>query len=458
MNLVEDPIPTLVRRIAIPASIGFFFNTMYNFVDTYFAGLISTSALTGLGRSFPLFLGLMAVGSGISSGTTALISNALGRKDHAGARLFFAQSVVFAAIAGVLVCIVGWWTAPALFHLLKAEGAHLEAALAFMNMIYLGGVFFILQMTLNAVLNAQGETRIFRNVLIGSFVGNCLLNPLFIYGGWFGLPAMGVSGIGLATSVIQFIGAAVLLVYVMKGDLCKGLTAAEFRPRWSIVRQITGQALPSALNMLTVALGVYVITWYVAKFSEEGVAAYGIATRVEQLVLLPTIGLNFAVLSLTGQNNGAGRLDRVQHAWRTCIRYGLALMVPGGLIVYAIRYVAMRQFTEDPRVIEYGANYLCIAAITLCAYPVLFQTVYMLQGLKRPVYGLWVGLYRQIVAPLIVFQALAFWLNWQLWGVWWGVSIVNWSAALFTLWWGGRVLAKCQEPVIPSTGSTAALP
>ncbi|MDB6139382.1 MAG: multidrug transporter MatE [Verrucomicrobiaceae bacterium] len=450
MNLVEDPIPKLIRRIAIPASIGFFFNTMYNFVDTYFAGLISKSALTGLGRSFPLFLGLLAVGSGISNGTTALISNALGRKDHEGARLFFAQSVVFAAISGVIVSIAGWLLAPTLFKLLHAEGEYLEAALAFMNMIFLGGVFFILQMTLNAVLNAQGETPVFRNVLIGSFVGNCLLNPLFIYGGWFGLPPLGVAGIGVATSVIQVLGAGVLLAHVTKGDLCKGLTLAEFKPRWTSIMQITEQALPAALNMMTVALGVYVITWFVAKFNEDAVAAYGIATRVEQMVLLPTIGLNFAVLSLTGQNNGARRLDRVQHAWRTCIRYGLGLMVPGGVIVYAIRYPAMRWFTQDAQVIEYGANYLSIAAITLCAYPVLFQTVFMLQGLKRPVYGLWIGLYRQIVAPLLVFQALAFWLGFKLWGVWWGVSIVNWSAALFTLWWGGRVLAKCQEVTVPA--------
>ena len=441
MNLVEDPIPLLVRRIAIPASIGFFFNTMYNFVDTYFAGLISESALTGLSRSFPLFLGLMAVGSGLSNGTTALISNAIGKGDHKQARLFFAQSVVFASLAGLLVSGAGFLAAPSLFRLLHAEGAHLAAALAFMNMIFLGGVFFILQMTLNAVLNAQGETRVFRNVLIGSFLGNCVLNPLFIYG-WLGLPAMGVAGIGFATSVIQFLGVLVLLYHISRSELCQGLTAAMFRPQLVCLKQIAQQAVPAGLNMMTVALGVYVITWFVAKFGEAGVAGYGIATRIEQVVLLPTIGLNFAVLALTGQNNGAGRLDRVHEAWRTCIRYGLLLMLGGGALVYGVRTFAMRWFTHDEQVIAHGSDYLCIDAVTLCEYPVLFQTVFMLQGLKRPVYGLWIGLYRQIVAPLIVFNALAFGLGWKLWGVWWGVCLVTWSAALFTLWWGKRVLDR----------------
>ncbi len=439
MNLVEDPIPSLIRRIAIPASIGLFFNTMYNVVDTYFAGLISTEAQAALARSFALFLLLIAVGSGISSGTTALISNALGKKDREGARLYFGQAVVFAVLAGLLASLAGWATAPFLFGLLNAKGEGLEVTLAFMNMIYLGGTFFILQMTLNSVLNAQGQTKLYRNVLIGSFLGNCLLNPLFIYG-WLGLPPLGVAGIGLATSVIQVAEAAVLLFYISRSELCQGITAAHFKPRWDRIREIAGQAVPSAMNMGTVALGVYVITWYVSQFSNEAVAGYGVATRVEQIVLLPSIGLNFAVLALTGQNNGAGRMDRVQEAWRTCIRFGLMMTLAGGVLVFAFRHMAMRWFTTDEQVIEQGSNYLIIAALTLSVYPVLFQTVYMLQGLKRPAYGLWIGLYRQILAPALVFQVLAFWLNWKLWGVWWGVSIVNWSAALFTLWWGGRVL------------------
>ena len=80
MNLTVDPIPKLVRTIAIPASVGMFFQTMYNFVDTYCAGLISTNALAALSLSFPVFFIILSAGSGISQGGTALIANALGRK------------------------------------------------------------------------------------------------------------------------------------------------------------------------------------------------------------------------------------------------------------------------------------------------------------------------------------------------------------------------------------------
>jgi Na+-driven multidrug efflux pump len=80
--------------------------------------------------------------------------------------------------------------------------------------------------------------------------------------------------------------------------------------------------------------------------------------------------------------------------------------------------------------------------VTLCAYVILFQTVFMLQGLKRPMFGLWIGLYRQVAAPLVVYHWLAFGIGAGLWGLWWGISLVTWSAALFTLWFGMKALGK----------------
>ena len=65
------------------------------------------------------------------------------------------------------------------------------------------------------------------------------------------------------------------------------------------------------------------------------------------------------------------------------------------------------------------------------------SSVFLLQGLKKPIYGLWVGLYRQIVAPCLVFWLLAFHWDWGLPGIWWGIFAVTWSAALFMLWFGG---------------------
>ena len=207
LSLTTDPIPQLTWRIAIPASVGMFFNTMYNFVDTYCAGLLSTDALAALSLSFPVFFVVIASGSGLSQGATALIANALGAGQREDARRIFAQSLVLTVLVGAGVSVAGWLAAPWMFRLLGAEGDYLRTVLAYMNVILAGGVFFLLPMTLNTVLSAQGDTRVYRNFLIAGFLANCLLNPVLMWG-WLGLPAMGVAGIALATVVIQVAGGA----------------------------------------------------------------------------------------------------------------------------------------------------------------------------------------------------------------------------------------------------------
>ncbi|MEN8244908.1 MAG: MATE family efflux transporter [Thermodesulfobacteriota bacterium] len=106
-GLTTQPIPRLIAKLAIPASIGMFFNTMYNVVDTWFSGLISTEAIAALSLSFPVFFVILAIGFGISTGTTALIANALGAGDENEAQLYAVQSVSFTIILSLLLSMLG---------------------------------------------------------------------------------------------------------------------------------------------------------------------------------------------------------------------------------------------------------------------------------------------------------------------------------------------------------------
>jgi putative MATE family efflux protein len=439
LALTTDPIGQLTWRIALPAGVGMFFNTLINFVDTYCAGLLSTDALAALSLSFPLFFLLVAVGSGLAQGTTALLANALGANDAETAGRIFAQSLIFAIATGTLFSVGGIMGAPWLFRWLGATTAYLSMTLAYMNVILAGGVLLILTMTINSALAAQGETRPYRNFLIGGFVANCVLNPVFMWG-MAGLPPFGVAGIALATVLVQMGGCVFLWRRVRQNERFQSLPPALFRPDPATLRQIAAQSVPAAANMMTIALGILVMVWFVKHFGKEAIAAVGIATRIEQIVLMPAIGLSTAMLSLVGQNHGAGFPHRVREAWFKNVQYGMGLMLAGGLIIGVFGKWVMEFFTDDPAVIAHGGDYLRTAAFTLAAYPPIFVTVFMMQGLKRPGYGLWIGLYRQVAAPVLVIQTLVFTLGWGLWGVWWGICLVTWSAALFSIWWGCRMV------------------
>lgn len=443
MNLTTDPIPKLIRQLAIPAATGFFFSTMYNIVDTFYAGKLSSAALEALGYSFAVFFILMAVASGVGQGSTALISNLLGSKNTEGARLMSQQTIGFGLLAGLIIAVLGWFSCPFLFKQLRATGDAYELGLVYMNYILLGSPFFILQGVLNASLQSSGDTTSFRNFLIAGFIANLILDPWFMFGG-LGIPPMGIKGVAIATTVIQVCGCIYLWVKIQKLEWRHPSCWSELKPRIEKWKEIFEQGFPASVNMLTVALGIYVINWFLSGFSKESVAGYIVATRIEQIVLVPTIGFNIAILSLVGQNNGAGRLDRVRESWSVSMSYGFVTMLIGGIILFFLKDPLMRIFTNDSEIISHGKNYLVVASITLFAYVVLFQTVFMLQGLKRPAYALWIGLYRQIIAPISAFWFLGYHLGWRESGVWWGVFGVTWSAALFTLWYGGRILKKLE--------------
>jgi putative MATE family efflux protein len=450
LSITTDPIPQLTWRIALPASVGMFFNTLFNFVDSYFASLLGTDALAALSVSFPGFFLMIAIGSGLSQGSTAMISHALGAGDRASARRLFAQSLIFAMAAGAALSVLGLLGAPYLFRGLGAEGSWLGKALAYVNVIFSGAVFFVLSMALNAGLSAQGETRVYRNFLIAGFFANCALNPLFMRGFAF-IPAMGIGGLALSTVVIQVGGCLLLWSKVRRTEVAGPLRFEDFQPHPQTLREIAAQAIPATLNMMTIAFGILVMLWHVKQFGEAAVAAIGIATRIEQVVLMPAIGLGTAMLSIVGQNHGAGLPHRVREAWISNIRHGAGMMIAGGALVLAFGGPMMRVFTQDPDVIRDGTRYLGAAAFTLAAYPILFVTVFMMQGLRRPGYGLWIGIYRQIVGPIVAYQALAFALGWRLDGIGWGMAIVTWSAGIFTLWWGWRVCRGLGSEESPPT-------
>jgi putative MATE family efflux protein len=440
-DLLNDPIPKLISRIAVPTSIGYFFNTMFNVADTYYGGKISTDALAAMSLSFPVFFLIIAVGAGISTGATALIGHALGAGDREEASHLAAQTISFGVVNGILISFVGLFLAPWLFALLGGTGAVLILALSYIDVIFAGSLFFLVNFVLNAILNATGDSRSFRNFLVTGCILNLFLDPWFLYGG-FGVPALGLAGVAWATVLIQALGNFYLFARAKRTGLLSGFGWRELAPKRRAYLELFRQGFPSSLNMMTVGIGIFVITWFVARFGRDAVAGYGIATRIEQIALLPIMGLNVATLALVAQNSGAGNLARVVETVGKALKAGILLMGFGTAAVFSFARPLMGLFTKDPAVVDVGVSYLRIEAFVLIAYVILYTCVSVLQGLKRPAFPLAIGLLRQIIVPLPVFYLLSVTLGWGLHGIWWGILAVTWGAAAIALLFVGRSMSR----------------
>lgn len=441
-DLLTEPVPRLIRSIGIPAAVGFLFNTLFNVVDTWYAGMLSTRTLAALSLSFPVFFLIIAFSGGFSVGITAIVGNEYGAGRAGRGRDASRQAMLLSILVALMLTFLGEALSPLLFRILGAEGEYLDHAVLYMRIIFAGTIFFMLNNSINGILRSHGDTKSYRNFLVIGFLLNLVLDPLFIFG-WFGLPALGIAGLALATILIQGIGtlymALRLRAYGRSEVTETGIESLpmKLKPDLSLWKELLDQGIPATLNSLTVGAGIFVITWFIGRYGEAAVAAYGAAVRIEQIALLPTIGISTAVLSITARNCGAGKLDRVEETERSAMRHGLILILPALLFLVAAPSL-LSLFTDDPEVIAPGALYLRIDALTLYAYILLFVHVSMLQGLKKPRFAIGIGIFRQILAPVPLFWLLSGPLGMGLSGVFWGIFLVTWSAALIAFIFGRR--------------------
>ena len=350
-DLTVGSIRTHIRRITIPASIGMLFNTLFNVVDTIYAGNIGTSALAGMSLSFPIFFVILSLAFGIGTGTTALISNALGEKDEKGFHNIGYNAITLGVAISITLTFTGQYIALPMFKVMGAQQATLQYGMDYVNLIFMGTIFFIMNMIINSMLSSQGDTVSYRNVLILGFLLNLILDPLFILG-WFGLPKMGTAGVALATVIVQAIGTVYLAYRLTRSE---HFVRSEFRickTSMSTWKDILKQGVPASLNMMTIALGVFVINFFVIKYAGDvTIAAYGAAVRIEQLALLPAIGLNTATLTMVGQNYGAKKYERIVEIYKKCLLYGVGIMTAAMVIIYPTAAFLVKIFNQDPAVI-----------------------------------------------------------------------------------------------------------
>jgi len=399
LNLLKDPIPSLIKKIALPASIGTLFQTLFNIVDTFFAGTISPDALSALAKSFPIYFIIIAACVGVTVGGTSLIANSIGENNKFKIHGYFVHTIIYAIIISILITLAGLIFAPYLFELMGSENEVIKLGLSYTNVVFGGSIIFIMLVALNSLLHADGDTKTYRNVLILSFLLNILLNPLFIFG--FGpIPAFGISGIGIATIVAQFIGLIIIFLKASKSNRIKNISLKDFNFNFKTLTILFFQSAPISAALLLISVGNFIILSFIGVFGEFATAGYGSAARFEQILLLPVLGLNTAIISIIGQNFGSKNYLRVKESYFKAIIYGFSIMIVSGLIIFISADKIISIFSNNQEVINYGSSYLKISALIFPAYPIFFISNGFFMAIKKSSYSMYLNIIRNVILPI----------------------------------------------------------
>ena len=402
MNILSDDVKNLIRKLAIPAVTGVLFQTLYNVVDTFFAGKISPESLSALSKSFPVYFIIIASSIGITVAGTSLIGNSIGEKNDKASLFYFSHIIYFAILISIIITILGLKFSDDIFYLMGSTENVTNLGLQYTDIIFFGTILFIIVVALNSLLHAEGDTKTYRNVLIFSFFINVILNPILIFGFMF-IPAYGIKGIAISTIVAQSISCLIILFKVIRNNRVKKMSREFFAPKFYYFKSIFFQSMPIILSICGYSIASAIIFTYVGLSGEYATAGYGAGTRIEQVVLLPILGINTAIITIISQNFGAKNFNRVKEAYVGSIQYSFIIMIICSITVFFFSNNITGLFSNDKTVIEYGGKYLQISAFVLSAYPIFFLSNGCFMALKKSEYAMISNLFRNVLNPVLVF-------------------------------------------------------
>lgn len=422
IDLTKGPIAGHFRTLAIPGALGMLFNTLYNIVDMYFAGFLGTDAQAGLALGFQTFYIALSVGVGLGAAMSALVGNALGARDRCLARRTAAQGLAYGVAAATVLGLAGLIYGPAVIELVSEPGAYRDAGIRYFYVLSLALPGFLIAFACNGILQAHGDSRSMQRALMVAFLANIGLNPLCIWG----IPTLwdgfGFDGLAVST-VISQTGVMVYMIHrVLRLRIMEHLRAGIFQPRAAPFMRISMQTLPVAMSMLVMFLSAFVVQYALKGFGEHAIAGYGLAIRLEQILLLPVFGVTGALLAIASQNFGAKDYDRVREAVFFCWKVGFIMTGIAAPILWIFGGAVLSTFTIDPAVIRVGVYYLRIDGLILPAYMVLFSINSLLQAFKRPIITVWISLYRQGFGVAFFVWLFVSILGFDERGVWFGVA------------------------------------
>lgn len=356
--MTETPVRQLVMKMAVPTIISMMVTALYNIIDAFFVGHISTEATAGVGVSFAYMTFINAIGFFFGHGSGNFISTALGAKKYQEAEKMAATGFLSSMGIGAIAAIIGLFFLSPLSRMMGATPDIVPQANDYLLFILIGTPFMMSSLTLNNQLRLQGNARYAMVGLTTGAVLNIFLDALFIY-----YLDMGVMGASLATCISQMTGWFVLLMGTeMSGNV--HIRFSNFSPSWQSYKDIFKGGNPSLARHFFVCVSTILLNRYAAFYAAPGteasaIAAFAIVARIMMFAFSIILGIGQGFQPVCGFNYGAGLHERVRKSFVfTC---GLATAI---LIVMSITFAIfapdlIKIFrSEDAELIKIGAEAL----------------------------------------------------------------------------------------------------
>ncbi len=396
--MLRGPIVPTMLGLALPTLLVIAAQTFVAVLEAYWISRLGTDAVAGVSLVLPLFvlMGTMSNG-GIGGGVSSAMARALGagRADDANALL--AHAVLIALVSGLAFMAVMLTAGRPIYMALGGSGAALDNALAYSHWVFGLSVPIWLVNLIGAGLRGAGEVRLPARI---NLVGAATLVPLVpaLMFGFGPIPRLEIAGAGIALGLYYGGALVVLLRYLRSGTGV--LTLSRQRVARRHVFDIMGVGLISALGTLTASLTTVAITGNVGSYGAAALAGFGIASRVDSLLVPLLFGLGTAVVTMIGVATGAGDPVRARRVAWTASALAFAVTEAVGLLLFAFPWLWSGVFSADPAVLRAANTYFAIVAPVYGLIGMGLVLFFACQGRGKMVWPFTAGIVRLAVTAI----------------------------------------------------------
>ena len=404
IDLTQGPIAKQMLRFFIPIWCGIFFQQVYVTADAIIISqVIGEDALAAVGCTGTFINLLIGFFTGISSGATVVIAQYFGAREHELVKKATHTALVMALVLGILFTIFGMASSPFILHLLQTPADIFEMSTQYLRVFFLGMVPCVLYNMGSGILRAVGDAKRPVYILIATALINIGLDLLFT-----AVLRMGVRGAALATILSQLL-ACILVLWCMhhEKDLPIRLRFHELKADRRMLLHITRVGLPTGLQSTMFDLSNLLIQASVNFFGTAVIAGWTAYSNINMIFWMTISAMGTTIATFTGQNFGAGKLDRMHHGVKTALK-----LTGGGCILFTtliilLRYPLLHLFANDPEVIEVGIRVIFIMAPAYITY----MAIEVYSGVIR---GVGEALVPMIITGLSICAFRVVWIIWIL--------------------------------------------
>lgn len=364
----------LILFFTLPLMAGNLLQQIYSLADSLVAGnMVSETAISAIGVVFPVTYLLLAVATGLSNGCGVIVAQYFGAKDIPNVRRAVSTALITTLGASVLVTILGYaLTTPVLVGVLNTPDSILPEAETYMHIYCLGLIFQFAYNAIASVLRALGDSKATLYFLLVAAVMNVVLDIALA-------PFFGVAGIAWATVTAQAASAVVSLIYMFKRISFLRYAKGEFTFEKDMFQLSMRLGIPTVIQQCCVGLGMVLMQRLINSFGEDAISATTAAMRVESFVMVPIMMFFQGLANFTGQNIGAGKLDRVKRGYHQTLIMAVicCAIIITVILVFCTQIIAC--FGLNEAACELGAQYLRC----LVAFFIIFCMMYITNGVLQ---------------------------------------------------------------------------